>query len=148
MTAAMKLRPITRTFYVEEFDCHDGQPVPASLMSNLHDLCFAVLQPLRDRWAEALYIVSGYRTPAWNSRVGGATSSTHLTAEGADIRPAKMADVARLHAFVLNMYNQGALPALGGLGEYPRWVHVDIRRLPTGRLRQWSGNSQGHEPVA
>lgn len=142
-----KLRPLTRDFCVDEFDSHDGQVVPLHLMSNLHDLAFTVLQPLRDKWNEPIYITSGYRSPAWNARVGGAATSTHMTAEGADIRPARLDDVARLFTFVMNMYQQGALPALGGLGDYPRWVHVDIRRLPTGRLRRWSGTSMGHEPI-
>lgn len=143
-----KLRPLTRSFSVEEFEGHDGQGVPLHMMGNLHDLAFMVLQPIRDKWAEPIYVVSGYRSPAWNARVGGASSSTHLTAEGADIRPANLEDVPRLFAFIFNMYQQGALSSLGGLGEYPRWTHVDIRRLPTGRLRRWTGNSIGHEPMS
>jgi len=135
---------LTRSFKLAEFECHDGTDVPPELVPNVRRLCEQVLQPIRDRWG-ALIVISGYRTAAYNTRVGGAKKSTHLTGEGADIRPSKFADVEELHKDILKMHAEGRLPALGGLGLYRGWVHVDIRKAADGHLRRWTGRGVGSE---
>lgn len=139
---------ISTNFHIAEFCCHDraGTPVPPALLPNLTELVLAVLQPLRDTWGSPLIVVSGYRTLAWNMRVGGASGSTHPQAKGADIRPIHLRDVAQLHALVKGMRGNGRLPKLGGLGIYPGWIHVDTLMAADGRLRQWSGSGMGSEP--
>jgi uncharacterized protein YcbK (DUF882 family) len=137
---------LAANFHLDEFDCHDGTAVPGSVLPAVMRLAADVLQPIRDVWTGPLLIVSGYRTPAWNLRVGGVQRSTHLTGEGCDIRPVHLADVPRLHDLILAMHGRKEIPALGGLGEYPRWVHVDTRKHPSGRLRRWHGRAIGSEP--
>ena len=139
---------LSKSFSLQEFATNDraGTPVPPHLVANVTDLAVGVLQPIRDEWTSPLLVVSGYRTLVWNTAVGGAKASTHLTAEGADIRPVYLRDVDRLHELILSMHTRGLLPMLGGLGSYPRWVHVDIRRLASGRLRRWAGEGTGSEP--
>jgi hypothetical protein len=51
---------------------------------NLKVLCEQVLQPLRDYYG-AVTINSGFRSPAVNKAVGGASTSQHLRGEAADI---------------------------------------------------------------
>lgn len=133
-------------FVREEFDCHDGVGVPDNLLPNLHRLVLEVLQPLRDAWRQPLQVVSGYRSPAWNERVGGAKNSTHLTAEGADIRPLDPRDVPMLLATVNDLRTAGLLQRLGGLGIYRGWLHLDARQV--GHLRRWVGQGVGSEPLA
>lgn len=135
---------LSRSFSVNEFDSHDGESVPAALLPNLIRLAHTVLQPIRDEWGQPLIIVSGYRSLQWNTRVGGAKKSTHLTAEGADIRPVHLRDVGKLRDLVLAKYARGELVGLGGLGDYPRWLHVDTRQV--GHLRRWQGTGVGSEP--
>lgn len=143
---------ISKSFTIEEFACHDGTPVPDYLLDHLQHLVDSVLQPVRDRWATwspktpQILVVSGFRTTEWNKRVGGAKKSTHLVLKGADIKPVYLRDVPRLFLMVLDMYQQGLLPALGGLGEYPGWVHVDTSKATDGHLRRWKGGGVGSEP--
>jgi len=135
---------LSANFHLAEFDCHSGTKVPDQYRQNLVHLVQNVLQPIRDEWMAPLIVVSGYRTPDWNQRVGGVPRSTHLTVEGADIRPIHMRDVARFHQLVVGMHTRGVLSALGGIGEYPHWVHIDSRQI--GHLRRWAGRGMGSEP--
>lgn len=136
-----KLSP---SFSLQEFACHSGEAVPHELVPNVADLVIGVLQPLRDKWG-ALIVLSGYRSPAYNRKIGGALKSTHMTAMAADIRPIKLADVNELAAVVEEMLNAGKLPALGGYGKYVSWLHLDIRHASDGHLRRWFGAGIGSE---
>lgn len=141
---------LSPAFHLLEFSCHSGDSVPSASIPTLIFLVREVLQPIRDEWNAPLIVVSGYRTPEWNQRVGGATTSTHLFVDGAagvDVRPVRLAEVAKLHAMILAKQMRGELPEMGGLGEYPNWSHVDSRKLPSGRLRRWKGMGMGSEPL-
>jgi uncharacterized protein YcbK (DUF882 family) len=140
---------LTKDFERCEFDCHDGALLPDDLLPNVHRLCMDVLQPIRDAWGHPLIVVSGWRTHAWNARVGGAAASKHLTAEAADIRPLSPRDVPLVLALINDMRLAGTLPKLSGLGVYPRWIHVDVGRTTVaGKLRRWTGLGIGSEPSA
>lgn len=66
-----------------------------------------------------LRIVSGYRDPAHNARVGGARNSRHMHGDAADI-PAGYATVEQARA-----------AGFRGIGRRGRWaVHVDMRPGP------------------
>jgi uncharacterized protein YcbK (DUF882 family) len=138
---------LTVSFTAEEFDCHDGTEAPLHLIPNLTDLCVGVLQRVRDKWGP-LVVISGYRTDEYNKRIRGAPRSTHVTCEGADIRPVKVSDVRELTQLVETMIAAGELPALGGFGVYRSWIHLDVRRHPDGHLRRWFGTGIGSESGA
>lgn len=78
---------LTAHFSAAEFKCKDGtyRPPPCRLL--------AVLEAIRAISGRPLPIVSGYRSPLWNAKVGGASNSFHLRAEAADI-PAGFVDEA------------------------------------------------------
>jgi uncharacterized protein YcbK (DUF882 family) len=136
---------LTENFSLDEVHCNSGESCPPEYVANARALAQDVLQPLRVRWGAPIIITSWWRSQAWNERCGGAQASTHLTADGADIRPVQLEMVNLFHALILRMYEAGQLPGLGGLGNYPgRWVHVDRRRVP-GRLRRWTGKGVGSE---
>jgi uncharacterized protein YcbK (DUF882 family) len=134
-------------FFSEEFACHDGTEVPPALQGNLQRLV-DTLTAIRHAVGVPLAVISGYRSPAWNARVGGAKNSTHMTAEGADVRPGKGMTVQELHDFVLHLKKAGELDDLGGLGLYlaSNWVHVDVKKAADGHLRRWTGRGVGSEP--
>jgi uncharacterized protein YcbK (DUF882 family) len=97
--------------------------VPGWAREQLLDLCRRYLEPLRDRYGPTR-VMSGYRTRAYNARVGGAPGSFHIYGPGrqgvaADVVPARgtPAQWAEL------------LERLGapGLGVYHGHVHVDTR---------------------
>lgn len=137
----MRLSPY---FHLDEFECHDGTGVPDHLLGNCQRLA-DTLTPIRLAAGVPLAIISGYRTKAWNDRVGGADDSAHMTAEAADVRPGRGMTPAELHDMILAHYKSGKLPILGGLGLYRSWVHVDVRKSADGHLRRWTGKGVGSE---
>jgi uncharacterized protein YcbK (DUF882 family) len=141
----------SRWFHIAEMACHDGTPYPAGWVDERLAPLFATLDVIRGAWGGPLRVVSGYRTPAWNARVGGAGASQHMEGRAVDVAPLcaahVMAEQCRdLHARVLRLITTGALPLAGGLGLYPGWIHVDVRRKPPGgHVAQWSGEGVGSE---
>lgn len=53
-------------------------------VENLNKLVDAVLQPLRDHFNVSVYINSGFRCPALNAALKGATNSRHMYGQAAD----------------------------------------------------------------
>lgn len=133
---------ITPHFRSEEFDQparHDFQrePYPEKWhATRLRVLC-DVLEVIRKEISCPIKIVSGYRSEAYNKKIGGARHSQHVQGRAADIQSAALGAGA-LHDMVLYCYKTGKLPFLGGLGLYPTFVHVDVR--PTTRLARWTGS--------
>ena len=132
--------PITAHFGLAEFACRDGTPYPSIwIAERLRPLC-EVLEVVRADLAAPVVIVSGYRSPAHNARIKGARASQHVEGRAVDVRVVGI-QAAVVHARVLALYQAGRLPRLGGLGEYPGWVHLDVR--PGARLARWSGSRTG-----
>jgi uncharacterized protein YcbK (DUF882 family) len=99
-----------------EFDSRDGA------RATPHPTLIAALERLRAIVGRPLAIVSGYRSPAHNKRVGGAPKSQHLVNRAADI-PSGYATV-----------EQAARAGFTGIGSAGPWaIHVDVRT--TGRAR-------------
>lgn len=137
-------RRLSPYFSLSEFACHEGTEVPAELMGNLQTLV-DTLTVVRLAAGCPIAVISGYRTPAWNRRVGGADGSAHLEAKAADVRGSKSITVPELHELVLSLHREGELPDLGGLGLYPGWVHIDVKKAADGHLRRWRGRGVGSE---
>lgn len=115
---------LTENFSREEFDCKDGTKVPAELMPNLRELV-KNLQVLREDIGEPIHVNSGYRTPAYNKRVGGKPASQHLKAKAADIT-AKSFTPKQLAARIEKLIAAGKMKQ-GGIGIYPGFTHYDVR---------------------
>lgn len=80
-----------------------------------------ILDELRDKIGEPIYINSGYRTPEHNKKVGGAVLSYHQYGMAADIRADKTTP-KQLYD-ILDEMMQG----WGGLEEHATFVHIDVR---------------------
>lgn len=117
----VKLAP---NFKVSEFRCKDNSDV-IFIAPELVD----ILQTIRNHYGKAVNINSAYRTPTYNKKVGGATYSQHLYGTAADIRinGVKPKDLAA--------YIETLMPNYGGIGIYPTFVHVDIRKTKS----RWNG---------
>lgn len=94
------------------------------------------LQRLRLSWKRPMVISSGYRDPAWNTRVGGAPKSYHMQGMAFDVR--MNASDAGVVSFIYHATKAG----FRGFGLYldreTPFIHVD-----TGIPRTWqSGQSR------
>ena len=80
-----------------------------------------VLEDIREHFDAPVKINSGYRTPYWNEKVGGAKNSYHCKGMAADIvvKGKSAREVAR--------YASERLGDHGGVIRYTNFVHVDVR---------------------
>ncbi len=117
---------LTKNFALSEFSCNDKAktPVPDDLIPNVQELANN-LQVLRDFLKTSLHINSGYRTPEYNKKVGGASQSQHLLGKAADIRSDKYTP-AQIYQAISGLIAQGKMKE-GGLGRYNTFTHYDIR---------------------
>ena len=115
---------LTKNFALSEFACKDGTQVPDVLLCNVSTLA-KNLQVLRDYLQEPVRLNSGYRTAAYNKRIGGATGSQHVLAKAADIT-VKSKTSKQLHAIIEQLIADKKMQQ-GGLGLYPGFVHYDVR---------------------
>lgn len=134
-----KARYITPHFHTDEFACADGTPYPeAWIEARLRPLCEA-LETLRKHLGEkAIVISSGYRTPAYNTRIGGAKRSKHTEGIAADIVVPGLS-ASYVHERIVGLVAIGILPQ-GGIGAYPSFTHYDLRGTPA----RWRGNRLGN----
>jgi uncharacterized protein YcbK (DUF882 family) len=123
---------LTKNFELSEFACHDGTPVPKALMPNVQELADN-LQVLRDDLGEPLHVISGFRTDAWNKKVGGKPKSYHKKAMAGDVT-AKSYTPKQVAARIEKLIAAGKMKQ-GGLGIYKGFVHYDIRGVKS----RWNG---------
>lgn len=115
-------RKITKNFSLIEFQCKCGCKMPQDVEANIMRL-IGFLQIIRDQLGKPMSILSGYRCPAHNERVGGVPNSQHLYGRAADIasRPAGFDSGYNFYQWIENNYSPG------GLGGYSTFTHIDIR---------------------
>lgn len=141
---------LTPHFTLEEFKCSDGSPYPFSRpddevdgaepwgKTRLYPLCLT-LERVREEVGNPIRILSAYRSPEYNRKIGSNDRSQHPQGRAADIKVANMT-AFELHGIILRLYRAGKLPHLGGLGSYDNFVHVDVRPRPEDdHLARWSG---------
>ncbi len=146
---------ITDHFTIDELRSHDGEPYPLSrddefhpgrswLATRLLPLC-KMLEVIREACGgKPMTIVSGYRSPDHNAKIGGAKFSQHMEGRAVDIKVSGMTP-AEVHSVIMDLYAGGKISDLGGCGEYPNWNHVDVRPKVNGHLAQWDGFGIGSE---
>lgn len=108
---------IGKHFKVREFACKDGSPIVF-----IDDYLVAILDILRNKLGKPVIITSGYRTPEWNAKCGGAKYSYHMRGMATDIRVDGMS--AKELANKLN----DIIPDECGIIVYKSWVHFDVRK--------------------
>ena len=117
----MKLTP---NFSKSEFDSKDGSPMPPEVFERINELA-RNLQVLRDELGQPITITSGYRSPAHNAAVGGATRSQHLYGTAADFKVKNTAAVVVAET-IERLISEGRMIE-GGLKAYSSWTHYDVR---------------------
>jgi uncharacterized protein YcbK (DUF882 family) len=102
------------------------------MMDNLKDLV-ENLQIIRDAIGKPIRVISGYRSPKYNRRIGGARKSQHMKAKAADMVIKGMKPV-EVHKIVTGLIKEGKIKK-GGVGLYKYFVHYDVRGLNA----RWKG---------
>ena len=108
---------ISEHFREAEFACnHCGKLHEDGVPDELLEL----LERVRAQFGRPVNVNSGYRCPIHNTNCGGARSSQHLLGNAADIwiNGVGPADVYMFLDPIVT----------GGLGSYPTFTHVDVRR--------------------
>lgn len=111
----------TKHFKAKEFACKGTGEI--KLVSEL----LAVLELVRQVFNKPVLVTSGYRSPEYNAKVGGAPKSKHIEGIAADI---VVKDVSPEKVYQL--LNK-TFPNYYGMGLYKRsnssgWVHIDVRQ--------------------
>lgn len=127
---------ITEHFTVEEFARSStadrlgiANRVPAALLPNLRTLCEVVLEPLRAYAGKPIVISSGYRCPALNRAVGGASQSQHLRGEAADLHLPSIAEGRAWFSWLIdNTTFDQLIWEHDGRGTH--WIHVSCKADP------------------
>ena len=117
---------LTENFSLEEFNCKDGSDIPNELLPNVIELA-KNLQVLRDYLGKPIHVNSGYRSPKYNAKVGGAKNSQHLKAKASDIVIKGMTPKEVAEA-IEKLIAEGKMKQ-GGIGIYKTFTHYDIRGI-------------------
>jgi len=107
---------LSANFKVKEFACHDGSDT-----IKIDRQLVYYLQKIRDHYGKAVNINSGYRTPSYNKKVGGASNSYHMKGMAADIYISGISP-QNLAAYAKSI-------GVKGVGTYRSqgFVHIDTR---------------------
>jgi len=123
---------LANNFSLWEFKCRDGSGVPDECMDNVQ-LLAKNLQVLRDHIGIPVRVISGYRSPPYNRKIGGARKSQHMVAKASDIKVNGMTP-DQVRSTILQLIEEGKMMQ-GGVGRYVTFTHYDVR----GRKARWSG---------
>ena len=122
---------ITPHFRWEEAKCKDGTHVPASLRGNAVRHAWQ-LERFRHRLGDkSIPVLSWYRSPSYNRKIGGASKSQHMNALATDFSTQVINRIGRGKFFA----EAEKVWKTGGVGKYPSGSgHTDTR----GWRARWS----------
>ena len=106
---------VSEHFNAKEFACKNGN-YELLLCTELLD----ILEKVRCHFDSPVTINSGYRTPRYNAKIGGAGNSYHCKGMAADIvvKGHSSKEVAKYADEILDK---------GGIIRYTNFVHIDVR---------------------
>ena len=96
-------------------------------LDNLKKLCEEILQPIREKYGNSIFVTSGYRNPIVNRLVKGSTSSQHLKGEAADITVGSKSGNKKLFDMIAQMIEHGEIKVGQLLDEKDySWIHISL----------------------
>ena len=108
---------ISEHFQVKEFAQKDFRCDKVIVDTELID----VLEDIRAHFNKPIIVTSGYRTPEYNTKIGGVKNSQHTKGTAADIK------VSSIPAKKVQNYLKKKYPDKYGIGSYLNFTHIDIR---------------------
>ena len=122
----------------KELSCKDGTPYPEEFKRDGRVYILGmVFEAIRSLCGDKpIRILSAYRTPSHNRKIGGAKNSQHVLGRALDLAPPSNLSVSQFYQLI-KVAARYDLPEVRGIGLYKTFVHVDIR--PSERLILWKG---------
>ena len=96
----------------------------AIVKKNMNTLVDKIIDPLREK-VGAIRVNSGYRTPAYNKQIGGATNSQHCKGEAVDIFPLEK-DIDNVFALIIREFKYDQV-ILERNSRGSRWIHISYK---------------------
>lgn len=121
--------------YSSTANYHKVDNTPGRLeLENLKKLCSELLQPIRNKWGDSIFVTSGYRNPILNRLVGGSTTSQHILGQAVDITVGSKSGNKKLFELIVKMIEDGEIKVGQLLDEKDySWIHLS---LPYKRVNQ------------
>lgn len=109
-------KKLSENFTVKEFKCNNGNDKIKIDLDNVSNL-----QKIRNHFGKSIKITSGYRTAAYNAKIGGSKNSYHCKGQATDIV------VTNINARRVAMYAESI--GCKGVIWYPlkKFTHIDTR---------------------
>lgn len=96
-------------------------------LENLTKLCNNILQPIRDKWGDSIFVNSGYRSPKVNRLVCGSSSSQHTKGEAADITVGSKEGNKKLFDLIVQMIENKEIKVGQLIDEKDyKWIHISL----------------------
>jgi uncharacterized protein YcbK (DUF882 family) len=109
----------------KELGCKDGTPYPNEWRSNRAIQLSGVFEHIRQVCGnKPITVLSAYRTPTYNAKVGGAKASQHIQGRAIDLRPPNKMSINEFYSIIRLLPKS---TAVRGIGKYTTFIHVDIR---------------------
>lgn len=116
---------ISKHFKIKEFAQKDFRCDKVIVDPELID----VLEDIRTHFNKPVNVTSGYRTPEYNTKIGGVKNSQHTKGKAADIK------VSGIPAKEVQKYLKHKYPNKYGIGSYSTFTHIDVRA----KKARWRG---------
>lgn len=104
----------------------------AGEVANLVRLCESLLEPAQNLLGMPIVVNSGYRSPALNQAVGGATASAHMDGRACDFKLPKGMNLQE----AFDQLRRSSLPYDQIIYECRAWIHIAIAKAGVGPRRQ------------
>ena len=110
----------------------DNEDITEVQLANMQALCQNVLEPVRQHFGVPIYLSSGYRCPALNKAVKGATASQHMKGEAADIY-IKASQLTLRDVYLWMIDNLVFDQLIWEVRPTSKWIHVSYKRTGVNR---------------
>lgn len=96
-------------------------------LENLKKLCHDILQPIRNKWGDSIFVNSGYRNPILNRLVGGSTTSQHILGQAVDITVGSKSSNKKLFDLIVGMIERKEITVGQLISEKDySWIHISL----------------------
>jgi len=125
---------ITPHFSLSEVACNDGTPYPPEWIESRLKPLLEAAEWVRERYGFPIKISSGYRTPWYNRKIGGAKFSQHVQGTALDMTTVQ--GRGKLKDLIQAVMDARINGYCSGVGIYNGFVHMDQR---PGKAATWRG---------